>query len=83
MSNTRSAKKDLKQSKRKNSLHFNYKKEIKEAEKSGDLQKIQKTYDKAAKKGIISAQRAGRKKSQASQRLQASTGGQKTEASQK
>ena len=83
MSNTASARKDIRQNKKRKTLNLKYKNKIKEAEKSKDLKKIYKAYDKATKRGIINPQRAGRKKSQASRLLQGSTDDQSGEASDK
>jgi small subunit ribosomal protein S20 len=65
-----SAKKALRQSKKRRLLNLWHKKRIKEALKKGnDLSQIYKVLDKAAKRGIISKQKAARKKSQAAQSL--------------
>jgi len=61
----KSAKKALRQSKKRRKRNLWYKERMKKAWKTGDLTQIYKTIDKAAKKGIIKENKAARKKSQA------------------
>jgi len=68
----KSAKKALKQNKKKAKQNLAYKKQIKKALKSKNLDKIYKALDKAAKRGVISKKKATRKKSQAALAVQSS-----------
>lgn len=65
MPNTKSAKKALRQSKKRKKLNAWYKQKIKKAWQAGDLTSIYKALDKAVKKGVIKPRKAARKKSQA------------------
>ena len=62
---TKSAKKALKQSKKRHQRNLWYKEHLKKAWKTGDLKQIYKALDKAVQKGVIKKNKAARKKSQA------------------
>lgn len=62
---TKSAKKALRQSKKRRKLNLWHKAKIKKAWQSGNLSSIYKALDKAVKKNVIKPGKAARKKSQA------------------
>lgn len=64
---TKSAKKALRQSKKRRLLNLRYKKGLKQAWQSKNLSKIYKSLDKAAKHGLIKKRKAARNKSLAAQ----------------
>lgn len=62
---TQSAKKALRQSKKRRLLNLEYTRKIKDAWQSKDLFRIYKAVDKAAKHGLIKKMKAARMKAQA------------------